>query len=135
MQCSTDGIRELAVQVDYTEEAGKLYTFKYPLAEGGDAHLPVATTRPETILGDTAVAVNPNDERFSRFIGQSCIVPLSGGRWISQERILKMRELTLVLFKHELFTGQAFDLTYFMDAGKFQSLPAKKSIPNLELGA
>ena len=78
-------------QVDYTEEAGRLYTFAYPLAdcEGntlnpskpyGDESLPVATTRPETILGDTAVAVNPKDARFSRFVGRECVVPLSGGR-------------------------------------------------------
>lgn len=63
------------IQVEYTEEAGKLYTFKYPIA-GGNSYLPVATTRPETILGDTAVAVNPNDERYKHFIGQKCIVPL-----------------------------------------------------------
>lgn len=67
------------LQVEYTEEEGKLYTFRYPVA-GGDESLPVATSRPETILGDTAVAVNPEDDRFKRFIGQECIVPLSGGR-------------------------------------------------------
>ena len=66
-------------QVDYTEEAGRLYTFKYPLADS-DESLPVATTRPETILGDTAVAVNPEDSRFERFAGRECVVPLSGGR-------------------------------------------------------
>lgn len=47
--------------MDFSEEKGKLYFFKYPVAGGSD-FLPVATTRPETILGDTAVAVNPNDE-------------------------------------------------------------------------
>ena len=66
-------------QVDYTEEAGRLYTFAYPLADSEDS-LPVATTRPETILGDTAVAVNPEDDRFKRFVGRECVVPLSGGR-------------------------------------------------------
>eukprot|EP00976_Prorocentrum_cordatum_P094117 1189664-Prorocentrum_minimum.AAC.1 len=47
------------LEVEYTDEDGSLFFFKYPV-EGSDDHLPVATTRPETILGDTAVAVNPN---------------------------------------------------------------------------
>lgn len=67
------------MQVEYSEEAGKLYTFRYPLADSED-HLPVATTRPETILGDAAVAVNPEDDRFNHFVGRECVVPLSGGR-------------------------------------------------------
>lgn len=44
------------------------------------AHLPVATTRPETILGDTAVAVHPEDERYKQYIGRECIVPMTGRR-------------------------------------------------------
>ena len=66
-------------QVEYETEAGKLYTFKYPLADSSD-FLPVATTRPETILGDTAVAVNPDDERFKHMIGKECEVPFTNGR-------------------------------------------------------
>jgi len=68
-----------APQVEYSEEAGKLYTFKYPLADSTEC-LQVATTRPETILGDTAVAVNPEDERFKHLMGKECIVPLSNTR-------------------------------------------------------
>lgn len=68
------------MQVEYSEEAGKLYTFKYPLADGGGECLHVATTRPETILGDTAVAVNPEDARFKHLLGKECVVPLSNGR-------------------------------------------------------
>lgn len=49
---------------------------------GEDAFLPVATTRPETILGDTAVAVHPEDERYKKYIGRECVVPGSGGRRI-----------------------------------------------------
>ena len=49
---------------------------------GEGEHLPVATTRPETILGDTAVAVHPEDERYKKYIGKECIVPCSGGRRI-----------------------------------------------------
>ena len=68
-------------QVDYTEEPGRLYYFKYPLADDASSqYLPVATTRPETILGDTAVAVHPEDERFKHLIGQECEVPLCNGR-------------------------------------------------------
>ena len=52
------------LEVEYSEEAGKLYFFKYVLADNPDEYLPVATTRPETILGDTAVAVHPEDERY-----------------------------------------------------------------------
>jgi len=50
--------------------------------EGSAEHLPVATTRPETILGDTAVAVNPKDERYKHLVGKNCVVPMSGGRTI-----------------------------------------------------
>src|SRR5512139_2737866 len=63
------------LEVEYVEEPGTLYYFKYMLADS-DEYLPVATTRPETILGDTAVAVHPEDERYQRFIGRQVIVPI-----------------------------------------------------------
>lgn len=62
------------LEVEYSEEQGWLYYFNYPVVGGGS--LPVATTRPETILGDTAVAVNPNDERYRDLIGRSALVPM-----------------------------------------------------------
>jgi valyl-tRNA synthetase len=62
------------LEVEREEEDGHLYYFNYPV-EGGGA-IPVATTRPETILGDTAVAVHPDDERYRRYIGQRCLVPM-----------------------------------------------------------
>eukprot|EP00850_Spirogloea_muscicola_P001167 SM000004S15037 [mRNA] locus=s4:974460:982270:+ [translate_table: standard] len=68
------------LEVEYSEEPGKLYFLKYPLADSSGDHLPVATTRPETLLGDTAVAVHPEDERYARFVGKKAIVPCSGGR-------------------------------------------------------
>lgn len=68
-----------SLQVEYTEDPGTLYFFKYPVADS-DEHLPVATTRPETILGDTAVAVHPEDERYKHLVGKQCVVPMSGGR-------------------------------------------------------
>jgi valyl-tRNA synthetase len=75
------------LEVEYSEEPGTLYYFKYRLApsssaDRGDAgegeYIPVATTRPETILGDTAVAVHPEDERYQKFIGRKVIVPILG---------------------------------------------------------
>jgi len=61
--------------VEYSEESGKLYYFKYRIKDSDD-FIPVATTRPETILGDTAVAVHPEDERFQKFIGKTALVPI-----------------------------------------------------------
>jgi valyl-tRNA synthetase len=69
------------LEVEYSEEPGKLYYFKYRLAgtPGQDEEfIPVATTRPETILGDTAVAVHPEDARYAHFVGRKAIVPILG---------------------------------------------------------
>jgi valyl-tRNA synthetase len=63
--------------VEYEEEDATLYYFKYKLKDS-DEFIPVATIRPETILGDTAVAVHPDDERYRKFIGKSVIVPILG---------------------------------------------------------
>jgi len=65
------------LEVDYSEEMGNLYHFKYPLADGSGDFIPVATTRPETILGDTAVCVHPDDERYKKFIGKKVCVPMT----------------------------------------------------------
>ncbi len=62
------------LEVEYSDEQGFMYHFHYPLEGGGS--LPVATTRPETILGDTAVAVHPDDERYQAYIGQTALVPM-----------------------------------------------------------
>ncbi len=64
------------LEVEYSEEPGKLYFFKYCLANSPDEFIPVATTRPETILGDTAVAVHPEDERYQKFVGKMVLVPI-----------------------------------------------------------
>ncbi|MHC4830473.1 MAG: valine--tRNA ligase, partial [Planctomycetota bacterium] len=58
------------------EQKGKLYQIRYPLKSDPERFVTVATTRPETMLGDTAVAVNPDDERFKDLIGQTVILPL-----------------------------------------------------------
>ena len=63
------------LEVDHKDITGHLYYVNYPLAENDHKFITVATTRPETILGDTAVAVNPNDGRFSNIIGKKVILP------------------------------------------------------------
>lgn len=65
------------LEVEHEDRASKLYYVKYPLADSGEI-LTVATTRPETILGDTAVAVNPKDPRYGHLVGHTAIVPLVG---------------------------------------------------------
>ncbi len=64
------------LEVEYAEESGKLYYFKYRFVESEEEFIPVATTRPETILGDTAVAVHPEDDRFKQHIGRKVLVPI-----------------------------------------------------------
>jgi len=64
-------------EVIFKEVNGKLWYLNYPL-EVGTGYLTVATTRPETMLGDTAVAVNPNDERFKKYIGKNIKLPIVG---------------------------------------------------------
>ena len=65
------------LEVENKEVDGHLWHFRYPLASG-EGEVEVATTRPETMLGDTAVAVNPNDERYKHLIGQTLILPIVG---------------------------------------------------------
>lgn len=62
-------------EVEYTEKASHLWHIRYPLSDGS-GEIIVATTRPETMLGDTAVAVNPDDERYKDMIGKTLILPL-----------------------------------------------------------
>ena len=66
------------LEVDYSDEMGVLYFFKYVFADDPEDYIPVATTRPETILGDTAVCVHPEDERYQKYIGRKVIVPILG---------------------------------------------------------
>ncbi len=63
------------IEVEYKEVNGHLYHLQYPLADGS-GHLTVATTRPETMLGDTAVAVHPEDPRYRHLIGKNLILPI-----------------------------------------------------------
>lgn len=65
------------IEVIYKEIKGALYHMRYPLADGS-GHIEVATTRPETMLGDTAVAVHPEDERYKHLIGKNVKLPITG---------------------------------------------------------
>lgn len=64
-------------EVEYSDKEGSFWYIKYPV-KGEDSYITIATTRPETLLGDTAVAVNPDDERFTSFVGKTLILPLVG---------------------------------------------------------
>nr|MBA3806631.1 class I tRNA ligase family protein [Acidobacteriota bacterium] len=78
--CPNDQTVLSDLEVEKTPQAGKLYYLRYPLkGENSDGRsITVATTRPETMLGDTAVAVNPDDERYRDLVGATLILPLAG---------------------------------------------------------
>ena len=65
------------LEVKHQEESGSLYHIRY-LMEDGSGALTIATTRPETLLGDTGVAVNPRDERYAQFVGKKAVLPVLG---------------------------------------------------------
>jgi valyl-tRNA synthetase len=75
--CVSCGTSFSDLEVDYEEREGTLWSIHYPLRDGGGS-ITVATTRPETLLGDTAIAVNPKDKRYKKLIGEYAIVPLIG---------------------------------------------------------
>jgi len=66
------------IEVEHEDAAGKLYHVRYPLQDNPSEFVTVATTRPETILGDTGVAVNPADERYTKFVGKNLVLPIVG---------------------------------------------------------
>ncbi len=65
------------LEVDFKEVKGNLWHLRYPI-ENSTEHIVVATTRPETMLGDTAVAVHPDDERYAKWVGKNIVLPLTG---------------------------------------------------------
>jgi valyl-tRNA synthetase len=75
--CPRDATALADIEVEHEERAGKLWHIRYPLASS-KGHIVVATTRPETMLGDTAVAVNPEDARYKSLIGKKLKLPLMG---------------------------------------------------------
>jgi len=75
--CPSDQTVLSDLEVEKISQNGKLYYLRYPL-KSGKGHVTVATTRPETMLGDTAVAVNPGDERYRKLVGEILLLPLTG---------------------------------------------------------
>ena len=74
------------IEVIHEDVQGAFYHFKYPFADG-EGYIEIATTRPETMLGDTAIVVNPNDERYKDVIGKKVILPIVGRVAYSCRRI------------------------------------------------
>ena len=68
------------LEVEQRAVQGKLWYIRYPVEDGGGASLSVATTRPETMLGDTAVAVHPDDDRYRHLVGRRVVLPITGRR-------------------------------------------------------
>ncbi|WP_031513134.1 valine--tRNA ligase [Desulfofalx alkaliphila] len=66
------------IEVEHKDSPGNLYHIKYPFKDNADQYMVVATTRPETMLGDVAVAVNPEDDRYSHMVGRTLVLPLVG---------------------------------------------------------
>jgi valyl-tRNA synthetase len=77
--CPRCGTAISDLEVVHEEYAGKLYQIRYPLADDPKQFITVATTRPETMLGDTAVAVNPKDARYTKLVGKKVVLPLLNG--------------------------------------------------------
>ena len=65
------------LEVEQRETVGQLWYFKYPIENSKNDFITVATTRPETMLGDTAVAVHPDDDRYKHLVGKVCSLPLT----------------------------------------------------------
>lgn len=74
--CTYHGTGFADIEVKYKEEKGHLWHIAYPLTDGS-GHITVATTRPETMLGDVAVAVHPDDKRYGKFLGKTVKLPLT----------------------------------------------------------
>jgi valyl-tRNA synthetase len=111
------------LEVVSEDEAGHLWHMRYPLADGattanGDNYIVVATTRPETMLGDTAVAVHPEDERYQHLVGQFIELPLVGRRipiiaddYVDQEFGTGCVKITPAHDFNDYAMGQRHDLT------------------------
>ncbi|MDR6226436.1 valine--tRNA ligase [Desmospora profundinema] len=97
------------IEVIHKEVEGKLYHMEYPL-KNGNGHIRVATTRPETMLGDTAVAVHPEDERYRHLVGQTVVLPVIG------------REIPIVADEHvdPAFGSGAVKITPAHDPNDFE---------------
>lgn len=75
--CPHDKTALSDAEVEHEEQEGKMWTFRYPI-DGEDDAIMISTTRPETIPGDLAIAVNPDDERFTNYVGKHAVIPVIG---------------------------------------------------------
>ncbi|TBV80698.1 MAG: valine--tRNA ligase [Desulfobulbaceae bacterium] len=109
------------IEVEHEQTAGSLYHIRYPLADGS-GHLVVATTRPETMLGDTAVAVHPGDARYHRLSDAAVILPLVG------------RKIPIVFDSHveKDFGSGALKVTPAHDLNDF-AIASRHSLPSLKV--
>ncbi len=141
-------------EVEFEEKAGSFWHLRYPLADGsGDIRL--ATTRPETMLGDTAVAVHPEDERYQRLIGKKVILPLVNKEipivaddYVEMDFGTGVVKITPAHDPNDFLVGQrhGLELITVMDesgvinenGGKYQGLPApearKRIVEDLQEG-
>ena len=72
-------------EVEYQDKPGSFWHIRYPIAGEEGRYVIVATTRPETMLGDTGVAVHPDDERYKDIVGKKCILPLVGREMMRED--------------------------------------------------
>lgn len=114
--CPTCATTLSDIEVEHEEREGKLYHIRYPLL-GGDGYITVATTRPETMLGDTAVAVNPDDSRYEHLIGRYVELPLIGREipiiadsWVDPEFGTGMVKVTPAHDPNDFDIGQRHNL-------------------------
>jgi valyl-tRNA synthetase len=119
--CRRCGTAISDLEVAYEDRAGKLYHVRYEL-EGGGA-LTIATTRPETMLADTAVAVNPDDERYAAAVGRTAILPLLGRRLA----VIADHRVEVGFGTGALKITPAHDLTDF-EIGRDHGLPTVQAI-------
>lgn len=126
------------IEVEYKEVDGKLYHMRYPLKDGSGS-IEVATTRPETMLGDTAVAVHPDDERYQHLIGKTVVLPVIGREleivaddYVEQEFGSGAVKITPAHDPNDFAIGERHDLEQVLimdesgtmneNAGKYQGL-------------
>jgi valyl-tRNA synthetase len=119
--CTFHGTAFADVEVEHKEEVGHLWYIRYPLVSG-NGELVVATTRPETMLGDTGVAVHPDDARFTKYVGKTVKLPLTG------------REVPIVAddFVDPEFGTGAVKLTPAHDPNDYEAA-ARHALPKIQI--
>ncbi len=109
------------LEVEYSEEKGCIFYFRYPVPGAGvggeDAYLAVATTRPETLFGDTAICVNPADERYGKLVGKQARVPFTDRLIPSKSRNTELCHVYLIVFIMT-FSLSPFCFPYYSSCGR-----------------